>query len=93
VHDRFRKGEQNIIQPKELEWDPDSLEERDIEQLPRIVKALLRVQEGVMAQRTSAKFTEGDCPDDRKVDTHTLGPAQTADRLPLEVFVSTIPTE
>eukprot|EP00038_Savillea_parva_P005033 m.146171 g.146171 ORF g.146171 m.146171 type:complete len:304 (+) comp11644_c0_seq1:90-1001(+) len=89
----FRKGEQNIVQPKELEWDPDSLEERDIEMLPRVVKALLRVQEGVMCQRTSAKFTEGDCPDDRKVDTHLLGPAQTTNRLPLEVYVSSIPFE
>lgn len=90
---RFQKGEQNIVQPKELEWDPDQLEERDIEQLPRIVKALLRVQEGVMSQRTSAKFTEGECPDDRKVDTHLLGPAQRVEKLPLEVFISTIPAE
>jgi hypothetical protein len=58
-----------------------------------VVKALLRVAEGVMTQRKSAKFTEGGCPDDAKVDTHTLGPAHADGTGPLEVFVSAIPPE
>eukprot|EP00036_Acanthoecidae_sp_10tr_P017875 CAMPEP_0206303254 /NCGR_PEP_ID=MMETSP0106_2-20121207/9141_1 /ASSEMBLY_ACC=CAM_ASM_000206 /TAXON_ID=81532 /ORGANISM="Acanthoeca-like sp., Strain 10tr" /LENGTH=1189 /DNA_ID=CAMNT_0053734041 /DNA_START=42 /DNA_END=3611 /DNA_ORIENTATION=+ len=90
----FIKGEQNIVWPYELEWDPDTLDERDIQQLPRVVKALLRMQEGVIRQRENfSGFSEGGCPDDEKVDTHAVGARQVVDKLPLEVFISAIPTE